>query len=117
MDLNPQLNLRCPKCDVKISQAVQRRMNSFFGGLSVTDCEACKVKIQWHHSLHNRFRVGGILFRSGLLLVALSIISLIVKQTEFSSPLVSTGIILVLAGTLTTYTKNENIKVEIVGKT
>lgn len=117
MDLNPQLDLRCPKCNAKVSQAVQRRMNSFWGGLSVAECEGCKTNIQWHRSLHRRFRVGGGVFRVGLLLVLISLVSFIVHSKELASVMLVAGMLFTVVGVLWTYTKNENIKVEIVEKT
>jgi len=112
MDLNPQLDLRCPKCETRVSQKVQRRMNSFWGGLSVAVCEGCKANIQWHHSLHRRFRVGGFLFRCGLFLALASLANFITQNKGLASLLLIAGVFLTFSGILWAYTKHESIKVE-----
>ena len=117
MDLNSQLNLRCPNCDIKIEQRVQRRMNKFWAGLQVAECEGCDNRIQWHHSLHRRFRIGGVMFRAGSLLVFSSLFALILEWKPYGAILITVGIFSVVIGVLATYTPNDKVRVELVDET
>jgi DNA-directed RNA polymerase subunit RPC12/RpoP len=117
MDLNPQLDLRCPNCNIKIEQRVQRRMNKFWTGLQVAECEGCGSRIQWHHSLRRKLRIGGFIFRVGLFLVFSSFIAFIFEWKMYGSVLVAAGVITTMSGLFATRTPNEQVRVELVNET
>ena len=117
MDLNPQLDLRCPKCNIIIEQRVQRRLNKFWTGLQITECESCGSRIQWHHSLHRKFKVGGVIFRVGVFIVFCSLIAFIFQWKTHGSVLVVAGLVTIMSGLFATHTPNEKMRVELVDET
>lgn len=117
MDLNPQLDLQCPTCNVKIGQKVQRRMNRFWTGLQPTECEGCGCILQWHHLLHKKFKIGGSFFRTGIGLAVIAISLYVTEWKSYSVAILAVSISMIAAGVLTTYTPRNAIKVESVDKT
>ncbi len=117
MDLNSKLKLHCPNCNIKIEQRVQRKMNKFWRGLQITECEGCGENIQWHHSLHAKFKIGGFIFKVGVLLMFLAFITLVFNIGENSSWIFLASLTLIMIGGFSTYTPNDKVKVELVQKT
>jgi DNA-directed RNA polymerase subunit RPC12/RpoP len=117
MDLHPRLDLRCPSCSQRIEQRVQRRLNRFWSGLQIIECESCGSKIQWHHSLHRKLRVGGFILRAGLIIALFSIVALVLDWKPYDSVLLASGILTIAGGVLATHTPKDQVKVELVDNT
>lgn len=90
-------------------------MNGFWG-LRPVPCTSCGKLLQYHKDLRRRLRIGGHVFRLGLLFVAMW---LVMKFTGPVSPaalevigLVSLAV--VLAGILVTASHPSSIRVELV---
>lgn len=116
MSINKKLKILCPNCGIKIEQRVQRKMNKFWRGVQTTECEGCGLEIQWHHALHVKFKIGGLIFKVGVFILFLTLLTSIFKLGESSSLMFSIGLILILLGSLVTYTPNDKIKIELAKK-
>jgi len=68
-----KIRLGCPSCAAPVPQQAQRHMNGFWGPRPI-QCVGCGQSLQYHSSLLPRLRIGGHIFRSGLLIIALWLI-------------------------------------------
>ena len=92
-------------------------MNGFWGLRSVP-CRGCGQLLQYHASLLPRLRLGGHIFRFGLLIIAVWV-TLKVLDVASARVLAITawaGISVVLAGVLLTATRPSSIRLEVVSE-
>ena len=110
--------LICPSCSAPVLQREQRQMNSFWGFRPVP-CSGCSVLLQYHSSLLPRLRLGGHLFRFGLLIIAiwLALKALGILPTGILTIISWIGFCAVLTGILVTATRPSSIRFEVVGGT
>ena len=75
----------CPSCGHAFTLRDQRRMNTLLGAAKPTACPGCNSQVRWHHTLHRRMLIGGLLFRVGVLaLVAAITAPLFFKSLPFA---------------------------------
>ena len=93
-------------------------MNSFWG-LRTIPCSECGQLLQYHSSIRTRLRIGGNIFRFGLLVLALWLTLKVAGAFSVSTLAIIAwiGCGTVLAGVLATATRSGSIRVEVVSGT
>lgn len=109
--------LECPNCQIAVSRELQNRMNSFWKGPKPARCENCSKLIQWHSSLHNKLKIGGVLLKIGLALVLISLVPFGLGKVFEGYLLAGIGVSLLLAGVFSTATLPDGVNVELVDET
>lgn len=112
-----EIGLICPSCSASMPVRDQRRMNRLWG-LRPVPCSGCGKLLQYHKDIRSRLRVGGHIFRLGVLCV---FVWLIIKLTGIVSPAILeisglASFAIVLAGILATASRRSSIRVELVGE-
>ena len=112
MKIDQKLKLHCPLCDLKIDQKELRKMNEFWNGLQEIECKGCGIRMQWHRSLHARLNIGAFIFKIGILITFLSLITFVFKLGGDISLMIPIGLILTLIGDFVGNIPSDKLKVE-----
>lgn len=65
--MNPTEISSCPSCEAALTNAFHRRLNTFWGGVSVADCPNCKATLEFESSLKVKLKRAGVLTRIGII--------------------------------------------------
>ena len=104
----------CPNCGTSISRSIQKKLSPFLHIIGEANCEGCGKKIRWHRDLHSKMLLGGRIFQFGLLLILLSSVLKLFMSIAILEIMLLAGLVVMLAGTLITYTNSNKIRVEVV---
>ena len=105
--------LKCPKCNQAISKRIQIKMNGLFKGVQPASCEHCGTNIQWHHDLHFKLRIGGIIYKMGLLILVPSLLSELVFDNSYRNIGIALGGIVTVIGVFASYTPKDKVRLEL----
>ena len=106
--------IRDRNCGTSISRDIQKQLSPFLQIIGEANCENCGKKIRWHRDLHSKMLAGGRAFQFGLLCIFISSVLKIFLNIAILEILLLAGLVLMLVGTLITYTNSNNIRVEVV---
>ena len=113
MKIDEKLIILCPICDLKIDQNELRKMHRFWSGLQTIECEGCGIGLRWHRNLHARLNIGVFVFKIGVLITSLSLITFLFKLEGNILLMISMGLILTLLGNFLISIPNQKLKVGI----
>lgn len=109
-----KLNILCPACSGTIPRSVLKNLNPFWMQIRVIVCPNCRLKLQWHSPLHKRMVIGGRVFASSLIVVLMSAPLFFIVNVLLAKFVLSIGILGILVGFLSTKTRPEDLKLEVV---